>query len=94
MTYTPEPIDTSGIEISPELSELVEQLSAHNHDHWAMQRISEGWRYGPERDDKAKTHPDLKPYEELSESEKEYDRISVVQTLKAITALGYRIEKE
>jgi hypothetical protein len=29
----------------------------------------------------------------VSESEKEYDRNTALQTLKAIVALGYRIEK-
>jgi hypothetical protein len=33
----------------------------------------------------------LIPYEELPESEKEYDRSAAMLTLKAITALGYRI---
>ena len=94
MTYTPDPIDTAGIELKTALSELVEHLAENNHDHWALQRITEGWRYGPQRDDKTKTHPDLKPYQELPDSEKEYDRISVVQTLKAIIVLGYRIEKD
>ena len=93
MTYRPDPIETSGVELSLKLSELIERLSANNHDHWALQRIAEGWRFGPERNDKAKTHPDLVPYEELLDSEKEYDRRSVVETLKAIIALGYRIEK-
>jgi hypothetical protein len=94
MTYTPRPIDTSGIELSPGLRDLIERLAANNHDNWAQQRIAEGWRYGPERDDGAKTHPDLVPYDKLPESEKEYDRRSVVETLKAIVASGYRIEKE
>ena len=94
MTYSPDPIDTSGVVLSPKLSELVERLAANNHDHWALQRIAEGWRFGPDRNDKAKTHPDLVAYDELSDSEKEYDRRSVVETLKAIITLGYRIEKD
>ena len=94
MTYSPVPIDTSGVKLDPRLSELVECLAANNHDHWALQRIAEGWRFGPDRNDKAKTHPDLVPYEELQDSEKEYDRISVLETLKAIIALGYRVEKD
>jgi ryanodine receptor 2 len=93
MTYRPDPIDTSGVELSPKLSELIERLAANNHDHWALQRIAEGWRFGPDRNDKAKIHPDLVPYEELPDSEKEYDRRSVVETLKAIITLGYRVEK-
>ena len=93
MTYSPEPIDTSSVKLSPRLTELVERLAANNHDHWALKRIAEGWRFGPNRNDKAKTHPDLVPYQELPDSEKEYDRRSVVETLRAIIALGYRVEK-
>ncbi|UCE49216.1 MAG: hypothetical protein JSW47_03560 [Phycisphaerales bacterium] len=94
MTYSPDPIDTSGVELNPSLSELIERLAANNHDHWALQRIAEGWRFGLDRNDKTKTHPDLVPYEELQDSEKEYDRRSVIETLKAIIALGYRVEKD
>jgi hypothetical protein len=93
MTYEPRPIDTSGIELDPELLELVERLAAHNHDIWAEQRIAEGWSYGEARNDEAKTHPDLVPYDELPDSEKEYDRRSVVKTLKAIVSLGYRVRR-
>ena len=44
------------------------------------------------RDDAAKKHPDLVPYDDLPESEKHYDRDTAMETLKAIIALGYRIE--
>jgi hypothetical protein len=91
MTYRPRPIPTSRVELDSDLHELVERLAESNHDHWARQRIGEGWNWGPERDDHAKTHPDLVPYDQLSESEKEYDRTSVVETLKAIIAAGYEI---
>ncbi len=94
MTYRPDPIDTSGVELNPRLAELIERLAANNHDHWALQRIAEGWHFGPDRSDRAKTHPDLVPYAELPDSEKEYDRKSVVETLKAIIALGYRVERD
>lgn len=91
--YRPKPIDTSGIVISADIMELAELLSESNHDHWAMKRFAEGWTYGHKRNDPDKKHPDLVPYKELSESEKEYDRTSSIETLKAIIALGYRIEK-
>ena len=89
MTYIPRPIDTSDISLPSELEPLVEKLATSNHDIWAQGRIAEGWTHGPGRDDTAKTHPDLVPYEELSESEKEYDRRSVIETLMAILVLGY-----
>ena len=91
MTYVPRPIDASGVVLPAQLELLVEKLAASNHDIWAQGRIAEGWTHGVERDDTAKTHPDLVAYAELSESEKAYDRRAVVETLKAILTLGYRI---
>ena len=89
--YVPSPISSEGITLPPELEALVERLAESNHDHWARQRIEAGWVYGPQRDDARKTHPDLVPYEEIPESEKEYDRTSVVETLKVILTLGYQV---
>jgi hypothetical protein len=91
--YKPNPIETPQIELSPDLRELVEQLAENNHDHWARQRIQEGWHYGLQRNDTAKEHPDLVPYSELPESEKEYDRSTVVGVIKAIMALGYEVKR-
>ena len=91
--YEPQTIDTSGIDLSADLEQLVERLSENNHDHWAQQRINEGWRYGSTRDDHKKEHPDLVPYDQLPESEKEYDRKTVIEALKAIIALGYEVRK-
>lgn len=91
--YEPKPIVTSDITLSDELRELQEKLAASTHDNWAIGRFQEGWTWGKTRDDKAKTHPMLVPYEDLPESEKEYDRTTAMETLKAIVALGFTIEK-
>lgn len=93
MKYAPEPVDTSRITLSPELEELTEVLAENTHDVWARQRMAEGWRYGPQRDDAKKWHPSLVPYKDLSESEKDYDRNTALETLKVILALGYKISK-
>ena len=69
-------------------------LNTDVHDNWSVGRLSEGWSYGPARDDKKKTTPCLVPYSELPESEKEYDRTTAMETLKAIIAFGYKIEKK
>lgn len=76
-----------------DLQELVERLARNNHDHWARKRIDEGWHYGPSRNDKEKQHPDLVPYAQLPESEKDYDRTTVIETVKAIISLGYEIRR-
>ena len=92
-TYSPETIDTSRLNLTADLAGLVERLAQNNHDQWARKRIDEGWRYGVTRNDSRKEHPDLVPYEQLSESEKEYDRKTVIEALKAIMALGYEVRK-
>ena len=71
----------------------VEKLAENTHEVWAAQRLSTGWTYGATRSDANKTHPCLVPYNQLPESEKEYDRLTVAQTLKAIVKLGYHITK-
>lgn len=91
MTYRPEPIDTSGIVLPADLLALTERLAENAHDIWAARRIAEGWTFGPTRDDAARKHPDLVPYADLPESEKQYDRNAAMETLKAIAALGYRL---
>jgi len=93
MTYEPMPIDTTNVELPVAIMNLIEVLASNTHDSWAKQRIAEGWRYGPRRDDERKEHPDLVPYERLPEVEKQYDRVSAIQTLRVIIALGYSITK-
>lgn len=92
--YKPNPIDTSKVELPAELLELTEQIAENVHENWSVGRIAEGWTYGEIRDDAKKTTPCLVPYGQLTDSEKEYDRITALQTLKLIVALGYKIEKK
>lgn len=89
--YTPNPIDTSYIVLPKELLELTEKIAENVHEVWAQGRIKEGWIYGPKRDDSTKETPCMVPYSELSESEKEYDRNTAMETIKLIVSLGYEI---
>lgn len=91
--YQPKPIDTSNIQLPDALLELTEKIAENVHENWSAGRIAQGWTYGEKRDDVKKTTPCLVPYSELTEQEKEYDRVTALQTLKLIVALGYQIEK-
>ncbi len=93
MTYKPAPRDTSGIVLPQPIERLTELLARNAHENWARRRIAEGWKHGPRRDDVKKEHPNLVPYEELSEADKDYDRTTAMESIKTILALGYRIEK-
>ena len=91
--YIPTQVNTSHITLSNDLKALAEVLAKNTHDVWATGRMREGWVYGEVRDDIKKTHPCLVPYEDLPESEKEYDRSTSLETLKVIVSLGYVINK-
>src|SRR5262245_16350690 len=90
--WRPRPIDTRAVQLPRSLAELVEFLAENAHDHWGRQRLEDGWRWGPGRDDVAKTHPLLIPYGDLPDAEKVYDRRMAMETLKVVLRLGYRIE--
>lgn len=90
--YRPCPEDLSGVVLPESLAQLVEALAENVHDTWAKGRLDEGWTYGSVRDDVKKHHPCLVPYNELPESEKEYDRNTAISTLKFIVKQGYRFQ--
>jgi hypothetical protein len=89
--WIPAPADTSGVELPAELVLLIERLAKNAHDNWAKLRLGEGWRWGSTTDPVAKRHRLLVPYEELSEQDKEPDRLLAVQTLKLVLSFGFRI---
>lgn len=91
--YIPNPADTQSVELPKDLLPLIEEMAKNVHEVWAQNRINDGWRYGPVRDDANKKHPCLIPYEKLPESEKEYDRATSQETLKLILKSGFRISK-
>ncbi len=92
-TYHPKLINLKYVELPEGFDELREAIAENAHDRWALERQSEGWTYGPKRDDSKLETPDMVPYAQLPESEKQYDRMMAEDTLKLLTALGYKIGK-
>ena len=91
--YEPHPLDLDDVIIEPELMELREAIAENAHEVWAKTRKDQGWAYGSERDDAKKLHPDMIPYNLLSESEKEYDRQMAINTIKLVKKLGWDLKK-
>ncbi len=89
--YNPQPINVEDIDLDADLEELTEAIAENAHDIWARARMDEGWKYGPVRDDVKKEHPDLVPYYQLPDSEKEYDRLMAMNTLRLVRRLGFDI---
>lgn len=54
--------------------EEIERASVAEHEGWRRQKIATGYRFGPVRDDLARTHPSLVPWEELTDSVRNLDR--------------------
>lgn len=92
MSNEPKSIDTSGVELDPQVLELRDKLAEHTHNVQARQIMGDAQRMGAEDMNARSGQPSLIPYQELSESEKQDERNTAIETIKAILALGYRIE--
>ncbi len=92
--FTPTPLDTSDVVLPQELQDLGETIAKQVHNIWSQNRLRDGWKYGPKRNDALKQTPCLVPYEQLSDEEKAYDRDTAFSTLKLICKLGFKIVKD
>ena len=92
--YTPSPLNTREVTLPAELMALAEELAENVHEVWAQGRLSQGWTYGPVRDDDRRQTPCLVPYAHLPEEEKAYDRQTALETLRFIVSRGYEIVKK
>jgi hypothetical protein len=63
----------------------LDALARLEHERWNAQRRMNGWRSAPEggRDDARRRHPALKPWDELTERLKGFDRMVVEQNERA-----------
>ena len=92
--YDPSPIRLDDVSLPAGLDDLEEAIAENAHEVWAKARQSEGWTYGPERDDALRQTHDMLPYCLLPEEEKRYDRDMATQTLKLVQKLGYEIRRK
>lgn len=71
----------------------LEVLSIMEHRRWWADRALNGWRFGSSRDDAKKTHPNMVPYQDLSEADKQKDRDSVIEMTKILRGEGMVITR-
>ncbi|MCI0653232.1 MAG: hypothetical protein L0Y39_01960, partial [Methylococcaceae bacterium] len=72
----------------------VEKLARIEHDRWSADRYLNGWKYGPVRDNPKKIHPELIPYDKLSEDMKDLDRYTVRLMPALLGRKGLAIRRE
>ena len=65
--------DLISVQTGPNRSGNPEKL----HEDWVVAYEKMGWRYGPVRDVTEKTHPDMVPYNELGQLERDKDAVFV-----------------
>ncbi|KAE9204217.1 hypothetical protein PF004_g17910 [Phytophthora fragariae] len=82
------PFPMDHVRLSWDIMMLVDLLAENSHEVWATEYAAKGWRFGPEFDEAAKTHPSLKPYMLLDESDKVLTREGVTSVLKSCIYLG------
>lgn len=92
--YKPAPADLSDVILPESLTELTEVIAENTHEVWSANRMAEGWKWGPVRDDSKLEHPNLVPYCELSEADRDYDRATAMNAIKLIVKMGFKIDKQ
>jgi len=70
-----------------------EELASQEHDRWCRERKSDGWTYGPARDDTKKVHDAIVPWADLPEMYKHYDRAFCRTWPTLFSKGGYEIRR-
>ena len=65
-------------------SNEIEILAIMEHQRWWADRSINGWTFAEVRDDINRLHPNMVPYEELSNADKQKDRDSVLQMIEIL----------
>lgn len=88
--YRIEPLDTehSCERVTAFSSSELEYLAYLEHQRWMDERMEAGWILGAVRDDERRAHPDLVPYDELSETSRELDRSAVNEIISILETAG------
>ena len=68
----------------------LEELARAEHDRWMAAKLSDGWIHGTLRDDHLRRHPDIVPYDALTEPVKDLDREQVRVMTRLLATGGLR----
>jgi hypothetical protein len=76
------------VELAPD---EVERMSRSEHERWLAERQDAGWRYAHDRDDDARLHPDLVPWDELPEERRQINRRLVRARPALLAGVGIQV---
>lgn len=66
----------------------LEELARAEHERWMAAKLAQGWSHAPARDDARRLHPDIVPYDALSERIRDLDREQVRAMLRLLARAG------
>jgi hypothetical protein len=69
----------------------IERLARMEHDRWMRERAANGWKYGQQRDNDRKLHPDLVDWAHLSDEAKAKDRNAIRTLPETLDDAGFQI---
>jgi hypothetical protein len=72
----------------------VEALARVEHRRWSAVQMLDGWRYGPIRDDTARTTPYLLPFDQLAPEIQDRDRMPVRQRPAQLARIGHGVRRD
>ena len=79
--------------IQRKIEYYLELLAEAEHDGWMKWHLEQGWRYAPGKKDEAKqTHPDLRPYNELTQHDQDKDRNTIRHYIDFVNKAQKKIE--
>jgi hypothetical protein len=74
---------------SPLDVEEIDRLARMEHDRWWAERDLGGWTYGETRDNVRRIHPLMRPFDDLSEADRDKDRENVRNIMAIAAAEGF-----
>ncbi|CAB3362502.1 Hypothetical predicted protein [Cloeon dipterum] len=85
--YHPRPVDMTNLTLSREMQNMAERLAENAHDIWAKKKKEELIACG------GAVHPQLVPYDLLTDKEKRKDRERCQEFLKYLQYQGFKLHK-
>jgi hypothetical protein len=86
------PVDAPALTIDS-ADPRVERLARREHERWLARKEKTGWRFGEPRDDVRKVHPSVRPWDDISEAEREKDRLMVREIPDIVAAAGMTVAR-
>ncbi|MCJ7716792.1 MAG: NAD-binding protein [Anaerolineales bacterium] len=71
----------------------VSLMARMEHENWCQGKMQEGWEYGQKKNSRIKHNPNLLPWDDLPEIEKEKNKKYIRDLPKLLARAGFQIEK-